>query len=72
MATTAVAAAPAPGTATHAQARPPGYYVRQRLLQNKPAVAGLLFIALCTLIALLGYWVLPDNSPNANHGFVAL
>jgi len=46
--------------------------VRQRLLQNKPAMAGLLFIALCTLIALLGYWVLPDNSPNANHGFVAL
>ncbi|GAA4354611.1 hypothetical protein GCM10023185_16580 [Hymenobacter saemangeumensis] len=57
---------------TAAQARPPGYYVRQRLLQNKPALAGLLFIALCTLIALLGYWVLPDSSPNANHGFVAL
>jgi peptide/nickel transport system permease protein len=55
-----------------AAARPPGYYVRQRLLQNRPALAGLGFIALCTLVALLGYWVLPDNSPNANHGFVAL
>ncbi|MBH8570962.1 ABC transporter permease [Hymenobacter sp. BT584] len=53
-----------------AAARPPGYYVRQRLWQNRPAVAGLAFIALCTLVALLGYWVLPDNSPNANHGFV--
>ena len=55
-----------------AAARPPGYYVRQRLWQNRPAVAGLVFIALCTLVALLGYWVLPDNSPNANHGFVQL
>jgi peptide/nickel transport system permease protein len=70
---TVLTAAPVPGTtATVAQSRPPGYYVRQRLLQNKPAVAGLVFIALCTLVALLGYWVLPDNSPNANHGFVAL
>ena len=55
-----------------AAARPPGYYVRQRLWQNRPAVAGLAFIALCALVALLGYWVLPDNSPNANHGFVQL
>ena len=44
-----------------AAARPPGYYVRQRLWQNRPAVAGLAFITLCTLIAILGYWVLPDN-----------
>lgn len=55
-----------------APARPPGYYVRQRLLQNRPAVAGAVFIALCALVALLGYWVLPDNSPNANNGFVQL
>ncbi|MDO7875642.1 ABC transporter permease [Hymenobacter sp. ASUV-10] len=55
-----------------APARSPGYYVRQRLLQNRPAVAGAVFIALCALVALLGYWVLPDNSPNANHGFVQL
>ncbi len=55
-----------------AVARPPGYYVRQRLWQNRPAVAGLAFIALCAVVALLGYWVLPDNSPNANHGFVQI
>jgi peptide/nickel transport system permease protein len=33
---------------------------------------GLGFIVLCTLVALLGYWVLPDNSPNANNSLVAL
>jgi peptide/nickel transport system permease protein len=65
-------AAPAPATVAPAPARPPGYYVRQRLLQNWPAVAGAAFIALCALLALLGYWVLPDNSPNANNGFVQL
>jgi peptide/nickel transport system permease protein len=53
-------------------ARPPGYYVRQRLLQNRPAMAGLGFIVLCALVAVLGYWVLPDNSPNANNSLVQL
>ena len=66
---TAVSAA---SVTTAAAARPPGYYVRQRLWQNRPAVAGLAFIALCTLVALLGYWILPDNSPNASHGFVQI
>lgn len=55
-----------------APARSPGYYVRQRLWANKPAVAGLVFIGLCALVALLGYWVLPDNSPDANNGIVQL
>jgi peptide/nickel transport system permease protein len=62
---TAVVVPPAP-------ARSPGYYVRQRLWANKPAVAGLVFIGLCALVALLGYWVLPDNSPDANNGMVQL
>ncbi|PJJ59580.1 ABC transporter permease [Hymenobacter chitinivorans] len=53
-------------------ARPPGYYVRRRLLQNRPAMLGLGFIVLCTLVALLGYWVLPDNSPDANNSIVQL
>ncbi|WP_245855267.1 ABC transporter permease [Hymenobacter mucosus] len=69
----AVAAAPAPAVEAPASvARPPGYYVRRRLLQNKPAMLGLGFILLCTLVALLGYWVLPDDSPSANHGFAQL
>ncbi|UYZ60717.1 ABC transporter permease [Hymenobacter latericus] len=60
--------------ATHpaAPVRTPGYYVRQRLLGNTPAMAGLLFIGLCTLVALLGYLVLPDATPNANNGLVQL
>jgi peptide/nickel transport system permease protein len=62
---TAVVVPPAP-------ARTPGYYVRQRLWANRPAVAGLVFIGLCALVALLGYWVLPDPSPNANNGLVQL
>jgi peptide/nickel transport system permease protein len=62
---TAVVVPPAP-------VRSPGYYVRQRLWANKPAVAGLVFIGLCALVALLGYWVLPDNSPDANNGLVQL
>ncbi|WP_019949514.1 ABC transporter permease [Hymenobacter aerophilus] len=53
-------------------ARSPGYYVRQRLQRNLPAMLGLGFIVLCTLVALLGYWVLPDNSPSANNGLVQL
>ena len=52
--------------------RTPGYYVRQRLRANRPAVAGLGFIILCALVALLGYWILPDNSPDANNGLVQL
>lgn len=52
--------------------RTPGYYVRQRLWANRPAVVGLVFIGLCALVALLGYWVLPDNSPDANNGLVQL
>ena len=72
MATAVSSAAPPAPVPVSAAARPPGYYVRQRLWQNRPAVAGLAFIALCALIALLGYWVLPDNSPNANHGFVQI
>jgi peptide/nickel transport system permease protein len=65
---------PAPDTAVVVPppARTPGYYVRQRLWANRPAVAGLVFIGLCTLVALLGYWVLPDNSPDANNGLVQL
>jgi peptide/nickel transport system permease protein len=77
-----VAAAPAPSAALPAApdtavvvpppVRTPGYYVRQRLWANRPAVAGLGFIGLCALVALLGYWVLPDNSPDANNGLVQL
>ncbi|MBJ6142013.1 ABC transporter permease [Hymenobacter sp. BT559] len=55
-----------------APARSPGYYVRQRLWANRPAVAGLGFIIVCAVVALLGYWILPDPSPDANNGLVQL
>jgi len=50
----------------------PGYFIRQRLLQNKPAMAGLAFIALATVVALLGYLIVPDDSPDANSTIVQL
>ena len=75
MAAALIATPAAPDTAVvvpPAPARSPGYYVRQRLRANRPAVAGLGFIILCALVALLGYWLLPDNSPDANNGLVQL
>jgi peptide/nickel transport system permease protein len=50
----------------------PGYYIRQRLWRNKPAMAGLALIAVATLVALLGYLILPDDSPAANNTIVQL
>lgn len=38
----------------------------KRLLKNKPAVFGILVIACALLVALLGYLIAPDASPNAN------
>ncbi|GAB2951530.1 ABC transporter permease [Hymenobacter coalescens] len=64
-------AAPLPQTKA-APVRTPGYYVRRRLLRNQPAMAGALFILLCTVVALLGYLVLPDPSPDANNSLVQL
>ena len=52
--------------------RPPSYYIRQRLLQNKPAMVGLLIILLSVLVALGGYALMPDSTPNANNGLVQL
>lgn len=38
----------------------------KRFRRNIPALAGLFFIALAVLIALFGYLLAPDNSPDAN------
>jgi peptide/nickel transport system permease protein len=74
VATAPAIASAAPDTAVvvPAPARSPGYYVRQRLWANRPAVAGLGFIIVCAVVALLGYWILPDPSPDANNGLVQL
>ncbi len=38
----------------------------QRFKRNRPAVAGLYFVAATVLVAIFGYVLAPDNSPNAN------
>src|SRR5690554_2647284 len=50
----------------------PNYYVRKRLLNNKPAVAGLIVIIFSTLVAILGYLIMPDSTPNANDGAIQI
>ena len=50
----------------------PNYYIRRRLLRNYPAVTGLCIIILASLIAVLGYAIMPDSSPNANDGAIQL
>lgn len=46
----------------------PSYYVKKRILKNKPAMAGLAFIVIAHIIAILGYLIMPDSTPNANDG----
>ncbi|MBC7451103.1 MAG: ABC transporter permease [Cytophagales bacterium] len=46
----------------------PSYYIRKRLLKNKPAMFGLIVIILAHVIAVLGYSIMPDNTPNADDG----
>lgn len=48
--------------------RTPSYYVRKRLMKNKPAMFGLLFIIVAHMVAVLGYLIMPDSTPNANDG----
>ncbi len=44
----------------------PSYYVRGRLLKNKPAMFGLIVIVFAHLVAFLGYLIMPDSTPNAD------
>jgi ABC-type dipeptide/oligopeptide/nickel transport system permease subunit len=46
----------------------PTYYVRKRLQKNIPAMCGLVMIVIAHLVALLGYILMPDQTPNANDG----
>ncbi len=50
----------------------PSYYVRKRLLANKPAIFGLVVIVIANIIAFLGYLIMPDSTHNANDGAVEL
>ena len=40
--------------------------VWKRLQQNKAAIGGLIIILLCALLAIVGYLIAPDGTPNAN------
>lgn len=50
----------------------PNYYVRRRLLGNKPAMFGLGVIILSAICALLGYLIMPDSTPNVNDGAIQI
>ena len=50
----------------------PSYYVRKRLLENKPAIFGIAVIIIAHLIVGMGHSILPDRSPNANNGSLSI
>jgi ABC-type dipeptide/oligopeptide/nickel transport system permease subunit len=45
---------------------------RQKLLRNKPALFGLLIIAVALLVAILAYWLVVDATPDANRMIVEI
>lgn len=56
----------------HPEHHSPNYFIRRRLLNNYPAMTGLIIIAIAAFIAILGYTIMPDDSPNANDGAIQL
>ena len=50
----------------------PSQEVFGRLYRNKPAMFGLMVIVVAHLIAVLGYSVMPDRTPNATRGHLEL
>ncbi len=52
--------------------RSPSWYAWRRFLRNKPGVAGLVVIVVSAIIAVLGYLILPDPTPNANNMILEL
>jgi len=48
------------------------YFAWQRLKKNKLAMFGLIVIALCILISVLGYAITPDSTPDANDQLLEL
>jgi peptide/nickel transport system permease protein len=48
------------------------YYAWQRLKKNKLAMFGLVVIFLCMMMAILGYTITPDSTPDANDQLLEL
>lgn len=46
--------------------RSPSYYVWKRFKRDKLALAGMVFIGFSMLVAILGYLITPDSTPDAN------
>ena len=44
----------------------------RRLRRNKPAVFGACVIAMCIFVAIFGYWIVPDDTPDANRQLVSI
>jgi ABC-type dipeptide/oligopeptide/nickel transport system permease subunit len=62
----------APNEAGGSDRSSPAFRLRAGLRQHKGGLAGLLIIAAAGIIALLGYLIMPDPSPNANDGAVQI
>ncbi len=41
-----------------------------KIKKNKPALAGLVFLCACIVVAILGYTITPDQSPDANEQMI--
>jgi peptide/nickel transport system permease protein len=54
------------------ESRAPGYYIRQKLKGNISAMLGLVFIIVSFFVSILGYLIMPDQTPDANDGAVQI
>jgi len=50
----------------------PSYWIRKRLLRNKPAIGGLIVIAIAILCSVFTFLIIPDTTPNINDGNLEL
>jgi len=50
----------------------PGRIIWERFTRNKPALSGLILLALFVIIGSLGYLIIPDQSPHANEQHVEI
>ena len=50
----------------------PSYWIRKKLLRNKPAVGGLIVISIAVLCSLFTFLIIPDATPNINDGNLEL
>lgn len=54
------------------EGKSPWYYARRRFFRNYPALAGLIWLCVCVLVAIFAYPLMPDNTQNGNFQVVEL